>query len=103
MRAAAALMARTFKHFDALAFEMEQRGAPILDGDDQALRVAVTLPQQAEVERVVRIHARFSKQANGAEAAVWKALETSGVLDDRELSAAVLARVVRELLDDKAE
>lgn len=101
--ASAALTARTFKHFETLAFEMEQGGAPILDGDDQSLRVAVTLPRQLEVERVVRIHARFAGQAGEAQIAVRNALEAAGVLGNRELSAAVLARVVRELLEETAE
>jgi len=101
--AAVALTARTFKHFEALAFELEQGGAPILDGDDQALRVAVTLPRQTEVERVVRIPARFTDRAGKAQAAVRKALESAGIMGDRDLSAAVLACVVRELLAEKTE
>jgi hypothetical protein len=101
--ASVALTARTFRHFEALAFEMEQAGAPILDGDDQALRVAVTLPRQAEVERVVRIPAKFTGRAAEAQASVRRALEAAGVLDNRELCAAVLARVVCELLEEKPE
>jgi hypothetical protein len=93
-----ALNARTFKHFHALAFEMEERGAPILDGDEQALRVAVTLPNRREVERVVRIPAKLKARAGEVADSVRQLLASAEMLDDRELSAAVLARVFRDLL-----
>src|SRR5439155_11097406 len=54
-----ALMARTFHHFESLAFEMGQKGAALLDGDDQAIRVAVTVPYSEEFERGVRIPGRL--------------------------------------------
>lgn len=99
--ASLALTARTFKHFEALAFEMEQSGAPILDGDEQALRVGITLPHQPEVERVVRIPSRFAAKTGEVRQGVRKVLEAADLLGDRELSAAVLAHFVRELLTEE--
>jgi hypothetical protein len=97
-----ALTARTFKHFQALAFEMEQSGAPILDGDAQALRVAVTLPHQPEVERVIRIPARLAGRAGEVRDGIRHVLESADFLDDPESSAAVLAHLVRELLAEES-
>lgn len=96
-----ALMARTFKHFEALAFEMERAGAALLDGDDQAIRVAVTVPHSEELERVVRIPAKLSEQAGRAQDGIRKALAEAGVLKDRELSVAILAQVVRQMLGEQ--
>jgi hypothetical protein len=96
-----ALMARTFRHFEALAFEMERAGAALLDGDDQAIRVAVTVPHSAEVERVVRIPAKLSEQAGRAQDGVRKALAEAGVWKDHELSVAILAQLVRQMLGDQ--
>jgi hypothetical protein len=93
-----ALTARTFHHFEALAFEMEQKGAPILDGDDHALRVAVTVPHHPEIERVVRIPARLAVRAGKVREEIQRLLAAADLLENRELSAAILANVVRELL-----
>jgi hypothetical protein len=81
-----ALMARTLQHFEALAFEMERQGAPLLDGDDQALRVAVTLPKEQEVERVVRIPSRLAGKVEKVQAEVRQTLATSDFLGDREVA-----------------
>jgi hypothetical protein len=91
-----------FHHFETLAFEMERAGAALLDGDGQALRVAVTVPNAEELERVVRIPSRLSSQAEKAQQDVCQALEAAGLIQDRELSAAVLAQVVRQLLLEAA-
>jgi hypothetical protein len=96
--ASLSLTARTFKHFETLAFEMEQRGASFLDGDEQALRVAVTLPHQPEVERVVRIPSRLAGKTGEVHDGIRRVLESVDLLADRELSAAILAQLVRELL-----
>lgn len=93
-----ALMARTFRHFEVLAFEAERGGAAILDGDATALRVAVTLPNQGEVERVVRIPTRLAGQVGSVRADIRRVLTAAGLQDEPEVSAAVLAHVVRELL-----
>jgi hypothetical protein len=94
------LMARTFRHFESLAFEMERAGVALLDGDDQAIRVAVTVPRSEELERVVRIPARLAAKAGQAQNKVRRVLKESGVLKDAELSAAILAQMVRQLLRD---
>jgi hypothetical protein len=93
-----ALTARTFQHFHALAFDAEQGGAPILDGDATALRVAVTLPNRTDVERVVRIPARLADRAGLLRADIRRALADAGMDDQPEVGAAVLAQVVRDLL-----
>jgi len=93
-----ALTARTFRHFESLAFEMERQGAPILDGDDHALRVAVTLPRSPEVERVVRIPAHIAPRAEQVQCEIRRLLDSADFLRDHELSAAVLAQIVRQLL-----
>jgi hypothetical protein len=95
-----ALTARTFYHFEALAFEMERAGAALLDGDDQAIRVAVTVPHREEMERVVRIPAKLSERAGQTQEELKKVLEGAGVLKDRELSVAILAQLVRQLLGE---
>ena len=92
------LTARLFLHFKALAFEMERSGTAILDGDAQALRVGVTLPNCEEVERVVRIPSRLSEQVRGTQDEIRGALAKAGFLTDTELSAAILGQVVRDLL-----
>jgi hypothetical protein len=92
------LMARTFHHFESLAFEAERAGVALLDGDAQAIRVAVTVPHSEELERVVRIPANLSQRAGQAQKRLRQVLDEVGVLKDRELSVAVLAQLVRELL-----
>ena len=93
-----ALTSRMFRHFEALAFEMERGGAALLDGDDQAIRVAVTVPNAEELERVVRIPSRLSSQTTKAQVDIRQVLADADLLKDRELGAAVLAQVVRQLL-----
>ena len=88
-----------FHHFEALAFEMERSGTAILDGDAQAMRVGVTLANCEEVERVVRIPRGFG-QVRGAQDDIRGVLDRAGLLTDTELSAAVLAQVVRDLLTE---
>jgi hypothetical protein len=92
------LTARLFCHFEALAFEMERSGTAILDGDATAMRVGVTVPNCDELERVVRIPSRLSEQARGTQDEIRGVLAKAGFLKDTELSAAVLAQVVRDLL-----
>jgi hypothetical protein len=98
-----ALTARTFGHFEALAFAAEQSGAPILDGDDTALRVSVTLPYLPDVERVVRIPTRMADRAVDVRDKIRKVLADAGLTDEPEVSAAALAQVVRELLSRNDE
>jgi hypothetical protein len=98
-----ALMARTFQHFEAFAFEAEQGGAALLDGDAQAIRVAVTVPHAEEIERVVRIPAKLSERAGQAQECVRRMLNESGMLNDRDVTVAVLAQLVRQLLSEGAK
>jgi hypothetical protein len=93
-----ALTSRLFRHFESLAFEMERGGAALLDGDDQAIRVAVTVPNAEEMERVVRIPSRLAPQTTKAQEEVRQVLAAADLLKDKELGAAVLAQVVRQLL-----
>lgn len=93
-----ALTARTFHHFHALAFDAEQGGAPILDGDATALRVGVTLPNRTDIDRVVRIPTRLADRADALRVGIRRVLADAGLHDQPEVSAAVLAQVVRDLL-----
>ena len=90
--------ARTFHHFQALAFELERGGAALLNGDARALRLSVTVSGGEELERVVQIPEGRDDQARAAEVGIRRALAEAGVLDDPQLSLAILAQTVRGLL-----
>jgi hypothetical protein len=62
------------------------------------MRVGVTLANCEELERVVRIPSRLSEQVRGTQNEIRGVLARAGFLTDTELSAAVLAQVVRDLL-----
>ena len=74
--------------------------AALLDGDDAAIRVAVTVPKSEELERVVRIPAKLAEQAGDAQERMRRVLDEAGILQDRELTVAVLAQMVRQLLTE---
>jgi hypothetical protein len=93
-------MARTFEHFRVLAFEMQRKGAALLDGDPKMLRVSVTAPDAGEVERVVVVPADFQQQALRARDGLLRVLRDEGVLEKTDVSVAVLAQLVRELLGE---
>jgi hypothetical protein len=97
------LIARTFHHFEILAFEVEQAGVALLDGDAQAIRIAVTVPHNEELERVVRIPAKLTGQAGKTREQLRQVLHASGMLKDRELTVAILAQLVRELLSESTK
>jgi hypothetical protein len=92
------LIARTFRHFESLAFEMERSGVAILDGDVTALRVAVTTPKREELERVVRIPQSSVDAVRDTQTKVKDLLVAAGFGVDKELSVALLADLVRQML-----
>jgi hypothetical protein len=92
-----AMTARTMGHFEALAFEAEQSGAAILDGDPTALRFSVTALGE-DIERVVRIPREARERVQNAQTGVRAVLAGAGLLDDFELGAATLAELTRQLL-----
>ena len=79
---------------------MESKGTALLDGDDQAIRVGVTVPNAKELERVVRIPSRFLNQVRDIKAEVRRVLDASELPKDAELNAAILAQIVREILTE---
>jgi hypothetical protein len=93
-----AAAARTFRHFQVLAFEMNRAGAALLDGDAHALRVSITVPDGPEVERVVQVPARLRDSLEQAREEVRRALASAELLDDPNAAVAFLAQMVRELL-----
>jgi hypothetical protein len=93
-----ALVVRTFTHFRVLAFEMEQQGAALLNGDAQMLRISITAPDGGEVERIVKVPPSLSLQAGRAREDVRRALQAQNLLCEREVSVAVLAHIARQLL-----
>lgn len=93
--------ARTFRHFRVLAFEMERKGDTLLDGDPQMLRVSVTLPFEGDFERVVQVPPQYRSQAKLVQDEVRRVLSNENFLNEREVSVAVLAQLVQQLLVDK--
>jgi hypothetical protein len=91
-------MARTFRHFEVLVFEMEESGTGFLDGDQQMLRVSITTPGAGELEQVVRIPPGMEDQITRALAGVQRVFEETGIFGDHQLSAAILARMTQQLL-----
>lgn len=98
-----AATARTFEHFRVLAFEMQRSGTALLDGDPRMLRVSITVPDAGELERVVQIPAQLQQQADRIKQQLRQVLKQEDLLDTKEISVAVLAQLVQELLaeDDR--
>jgi hypothetical protein len=95
-----ALAVRTFENFSVLAFEMQRTGATLLDGDKEMLRISISVPNGNEVERVVKIPASLSSVASRARAEVRQVLQEHNLLIEPEVSVAVLAQIVRQLLTE---
>jgi hypothetical protein len=91
---------RTFEHFRVLAFEMERKGFALLDGDKEMLRISISVPEGAEVERVVKVPPKLTPQARLVHEEMMRILGEQNVLDQREVSVAILAQIVRELLTE---
>jgi hypothetical protein len=94
---------RTFEHFRVLAFEMERSGTALLDGDPHMLRVSVTVPDAGELERVVQVPVPLRQRADRAKEQLLEVLRREALLEKKDVSVAVLAQLVRELLaeDDR--
>jgi hypothetical protein len=95
-----AAVTRTFEHFRVLAFEMERTGFALLDGDKEMLRISISVPDGAEVERVVKVPPNLTPQARLVHEEVRRVLRELNLLDQREVSVAILAQIARQLLTD---
>jgi hypothetical protein len=95
-----AATARAFGHFRVLGFEMRKKGVSLLNGDPEMLRVSVTLPSEGEFERVVRVPPELESQAKNAQKEFRRILEDAQLLDKREVSVAVLAQLIQQLLSE---
>jgi hypothetical protein len=95
--------ARTFQHFWALAFEMEQKGVSLLDGDPRMLRVSVTVPNGGEFERVVTVPEELLPDVERAKGELRRVLSDSNLLGNRDISVAVLAQLTRQLMSEEGE
>lgn len=93
-----AVVARKFRHFEALAFELERSGTAILDGDATALRFSVTTPRAEEIERVVRIPSQLKDRVHDAQTRIRQVLTDMDFIGDNDLSAAILADCSRQFL-----
>jgi hypothetical protein len=94
---------RTFEHFRVLAYEMERSGFALLDGDKEMLRVSITAPDGGEVERVVKVPPQLTPQARVAREEMRRVLREQSLLDQREVSVAILAELARQLLTEGDE
>src|SRR5205085_1513632 len=91
---------RTFEHFRVLAFEMEQTGFALLDGDKEMLRISISVPEGGDVERVVKVPPQLTSLARQVQEEVRRVLREQNLLDQREVSVAILAQVARQLLTE---
>jgi hypothetical protein len=95
-----AAAARNFEHYRVLAVEMEKKGHALLDGDRSMLLVSITAPKQGGVEKVVQVPPELSPQAARIREEVRRVLREEQVLDRKDVSVAILAELVRQLLSD---
>jgi hypothetical protein len=95
-----AAIARSFRHFKVLAFEMERSGVSILDGDPGMLRVSVTTPTAGECERVVHVPAEYRLRADRVKDELLKVLAREKLLEKKDVSVALLGQLVRQLLQE---
>lgn len=100
-----AQLARSFRHFEVLTFDLTRRGMKLTDTDFEALRVGITVPHERERERVVVITKDDRAKVQFAETKLVEALKALGSDGDVELALAVLGRLSQKLLDqvDKAD
>ena len=89
---------RTFDHFRVLAYEMERSGFALLDGDKEMLRVSITIPDGGEIERVVKVPNDLTGKARFAQQEMRRILKEQNLLDQKDVSVAVLAQLARQLL-----
>jgi hypothetical protein len=91
---------RAFEHFKVLAFEMERSGFALLDGDKEMLRVSITVPDGGEVERVVKVPPQLTPQARAAREEMRRVLREQNLINERDVSVAILAELARQLLTE---
>lgn len=92
------LTSRLFRHFEALAYEVERTGTALLDGDARAIRVGITVPHEPELERVVRVPLRLNEKAESMRKAIRTLISRPGFENEPEAIVAILAELSRELL-----
>ena len=92
--------ARSFGHFRVLGFEMRSKGISLLNGDPEMLRVSITLPSAGEFAKVVRVPPELESRAKNAQKEFRRILEDEQLLDQREVSIAVLAQLIQQLLSE---
>jgi hypothetical protein len=95
-----AAAARTFEHYRVLAIEMERTGYALLDGDKSMLLVSITAPDRGGVEKVVQVPPELSPQASRVREEVRRVLREEKVLDRKDVSVAILAELVRQLMSE---
>jgi hypothetical protein len=83
-----------------LALEMERTGYALLDGDKSMLLVSITAPERGGVEKVVQVPPELSPQANRVREEVRRVLREEKVLDRKDVSVAILAELVRQLMSE---
>lgn len=91
-------IARSFRHFHILAYELRGKGEVLLNGDAEMMRVSVTLPHKGDFERIVRVPPELEPQAKHVQGEMRRLLSESRLLETREIGVAVLAQLVHELL-----
>ena len=95
-----AAAARNFEHYRVLAIEMEKTGYALLDGDKSMLLVSITAPDRGGVEKVVQVPPELSQNATRVREEVRRVLREEKVFDRRDVSVAILAELVRQLMSD---
>lgn len=95
-----AAITRSFRHFKVLAFEMERSGVLLLNGDPGMMRVSVTTPTAGECSRVVQVPAEYRSRAEHAKEELLKVLVREQLLDQKDISVALLGQLMRQLLEE---
>jgi energy-coupling factor transporter ATP-binding protein EcfA2 len=95
-----AAAARNFEHYRVLALEMEKTGHALLDGDKTMLLVSITAPDRGGVEKVVQVPPELVPNANRVREEVRRVLREEKLLDRKDVSVAILAELVRQLLSN---
>lgn len=98
-----AASARTFEHYRVLAVEMGKTGYALLDGDKSMLLVSITVPNHGGVEKVVQVPPEMASQANAVREEVRRVLREQNVIGRKDVSVAILAEVMRQLMSEPAE
>jgi hypothetical protein len=89
---------RSFRHIELLSFEMSKHEILTTSATNEMLRLGVTVPREAEHQRVMIISQQERLLIERAEDSVERALYASGLNGNTELHLAVLAKLSRKLL-----